>query len=75
MCAGPMNSTLGALMQMPHIHVARVALAGKHRLGDGCILRSVEVVSVHVATQEETSSVQIMDSGPITHRIGKIKNA
>lgn len=69
MRVGHMYRTLGALMQMPHIHVARVPLGRKHCFRDGRALGFMDVVPVHVAAQQETAGVQIVNGGPVAHKV------
>lgn len=51
------KGALRALMQMPDVHVARVAFGRQCGFGYGCIFRLMEIMPLDMATQQETAGV------------------
>lgn len=56
-----------ALMQMPHIHVLRVAGQRLGGMDDGGVFSVMEVRAFHPARQEKRACVEMMDAGVKVH--------
>jgi hypothetical protein len=65
--SGMNNGVRSTLMEMPDVHVARVAFRGQGGFGNGCIFCCLQIRGLDVATQEEAPGGEIMDNGTVAH--------
>ena len=66
------RGALRVLMQMPDIHVAGVAFGGQSGFGNRGVFGLVQVVTLDIATQEETSGGEVMDDGVVAHDLVRL---